>query len=449
MAHLLIRDGLLLTGDEERPVVERGYVLVEGDSIMAIGSGDPPAADVAETVDAAGMMVVPGFINAHTHLCMVLGRNLGTDASLLHWLSEAQVPLMQAFEPEDYAVSMELGAIENLKAGNTTVCEVFFSPHYEQGVDRLAARALDSSGIRSLFFRCSNDESFFEGFVERREEILERSERLIEDWRGSSRTRIGVGPLVPWGSSADAFRDSVELATRHGVKVHLHTAETPEYNALVQERTGKSNVGMLADVGALGEQVMLNHCVHLSDADIALIANSGSHVIHDPTSNMILASGIAPVPKLLRAGVNVGLACDGPACNNAQDMLTTMKDAALLQKVFTRDPAALVARDVFAMATRQGARSVGMEGRLGVLKAGYLADLVLIDCRVPHLTPLNDAQAALIYSARGADVRTVVVDGRVVVRDGEVTTLDEVEVCSRARERAQRARSRSGVGAGP
>jgi 5-methylthioadenosine/S-adenosylhomocysteine deaminase len=251
---------------------------------------------------------------------------------------------------------------------NTTVCEVSFSPHYDQEVDRLALRALDGSGIRSLFFRCTDDESFFEGFVETREEIVERSERLIGDWGDSAQTHVGVGPLVPWGSSSDAFRDSVDLAGNHGIKVHLHTAETPEYNDLVRERTGKSNVGMLAEVGALGDAVVLNHCVHLSDDDIDLIARSGSHVIFNPTSNMILASGVAPVPRLIRAGVNVGLACDAPACNNGQDMIEAMKDGALLQQVVARDPEALGAGDVFAMATRRGARSVGMEGRLGKLK---------------------------------------------------------------------------------
>jgi 5-methylthioadenosine/S-adenosylhomocysteine deaminase len=340
---------------------------------------------------------------------------------------------------------MQLGAIENLKAGNTTVCEVFFSPHYDQEVDRLAARALDGSGIRTLFIRTANDESFFEGFVETREEITERSERLLADWADSARTTIGVGPLIPWGSSADAFRDSIDLAGRHGTRVHLHTAETPEYNDLVRERTGKSNVGMLADVGALGDAVMLNHCVQLSDEDIGLIAQSGSHVIYNPTSNMILASGVAPIPQLRRAGVNVGLACDGPACNNGQDMIEAMKDGALLQKVVTREPETLVARDVFAMATRAGARAIGMGDRLGVLREGALADVVLIDCGVPHLTPLGDPQAALVYAARGADVHTVVVAGRVVLREGEVTTLDEARVREHARERAERARAAAGL----
>src|ERR1700754_3977472 len=216
MARVLIRGGTLLTGDEARPVVAEGYLLIDGDTIAEVGPGDPGTRAVDEVIDASGMPIVPGFVNAHTHLCMVLGRNLGTDASLLHWLSAAQVPLMQAFEPEDYAVSMRLGAIENLKAGNTTVCEVFFSAHYEQEVDRLAARALDSSGIRSLFFRCSHDEAFFDGFVETRSEIVERSERLIADWADSPRTSVGVGPLVPWGSSADSFRDSADLGRRHG-----------------------------------------------------------------------------------------------------------------------------------------------------------------------------------------------------------------------------------------
>ena len=190
---------------------------------------------------------------------------------------------------------------------------------------------------------------------------------------------------------------------------------------------------------------MLNHCVHLSDEDIGLIADSGTHVIHDPTSNMILASGVSPVPRLREAGINVGLACDGPACNNAQDMIEAMKDAALLHKVTSRDAETLVARDVFEMATRNGARSIGLGGRIGALSEGQLADVVLLDAQAPHLTPMNDPLAAFVYSARGADVHTVLVGGRVVVRDGHVTTLDEEAIRARAHKRAKRARSIAGV----
>jgi len=445
MADLIIKGGVLLTGDPEHPLVEDGYVRVTGNVISEVGTGTPETAAENEVLDASGMLVTPGFINAHTHLCMILGRGLGVDRSLLHWLAESQVPLMMQFEPEDYALSMELGAIENLKAGNTTICEVFFSPHYEQEVDLLAARALDSSGIRSTFFRCSNDESFFDGFLESREEIVARTERLMAQWPQGGRTTTGLGPLVPWGASPDAFRDAADLADRHGARVHLHTAETPDYNALVQDRTGKSNVGMLGDVGALGDRFMLNHCVHLSDSDITLIADSGSHVVHDPTSNMMLASGVSPVPKLLASGINIGLACDGPACNNGQDMMEAMKDASLLQKVTSADAQILVAADVFAMATSRGARSLGLGAKLGALAAGYLADLVLLDTHSAHLTPMHDPLAALVYSARASDVRTVIVDGKIIVRDGDMTTIDEERVVRQARERASVLRERAGI----
>jgi 5-methylthioadenosine/S-adenosylhomocysteine deaminase len=445
MTRTLVVGGTLLTGDENRPVIDDGYVVIEDGTITGVADGRPPEADWDDVLDAGGMLVTPGFINAHTHLCMILGRTLGTDRTLLSWLSDSQVPLMRTFEPEDYRLSMELGAIENLKAGNTTVCEVFFSPHYDQEADMRAAEGLDRSGIRSVLFRCTNDEAFFEGFVEARPTIIQRSERLIQAWRGSSRTRVGVGPLVPWGSSAGSFLDAVELSKQYGVGIHLHTAETPEYNALVQERTGKSNVEMLAEVGSLGPQVMLNHCVFLSDRDIGLIAESGSHVIHDPTSNMLLASGVAPIPKVRAAGINLGLACDGPACNNGQDMIEAMKDAALLQKAVTRQPDVLLARDVFEMATRGGARAIGMGDTLGAIRPGFLADLVLMETRTPHLTPLHDPLAALVYSARGSDVRTVIVGGKTVVKDGTVTTLNEEEVLGRARERARRARRLAGL----
>ena len=167
-------------------------MLVEGNTIAAVGQREQaPVAD--EVIDASGSLITPGFVNAHTHLCVIYGRTLGSDRDLLSWLSQYQVPLMRALEPRDYELSMELGAIENLKAGNTTVCEVFFSPHYEQHVDQVAALALNRSGIRSVLFRCSNDESFFDGFVERRSDIVQRCERLIDAWSGNDRTRVGAG----------------------------------------------------------------------------------------------------------------------------------------------------------------------------------------------------------------------------------------------------------------
>ncbi|CAN5545576.1 hypothetical protein BH24ACT15_BH24ACT15_29310 [soil metagenome] len=291
MMRIVINHGTLITGDADNRVLEGGGLAVEDGVITAVSATALDTDGADEVIDATGTLVSPGFVNAHTHLCMIFGRTLGADSDLLTWLSAAQVPLMQALEPSDYRLAMELGAIENLKAGITTVCEVFFSSHYPDGADQIAAQGLDAAGIRATLARCTNDESFFDGFVENRTDIVQRSEELIAQWQKHDRISIGVGPLVPWGSSEGSFRDAVGLSEDHDARIHLHTAETPEYNDLVRERTGMSNVEMLHDVGSLGERVMLNHCVHLSEADIRLIAESRSHVVHDPTSNMILASG--------------------------------------------------------------------------------------------------------------------------------------------------------------
>jgi len=436
--------GTVLTADPDRPLVERGQVLIEGSRIREVSdAADPLPAD--ERIDATGMIVSPGFVNAHTHLCMIYGRSLGTDRSLLQWLAEYQVPLMCALEPGDYRLSLTLGAVENLLAGNTTVCEVFFSPHYDREVDSVALSALDASGIRSVFVRCANDVSFFEGFVESRSQIRDRSERLLTEWAGRDRTTVGVGPLIPWGSSPDAFRDAVELSRQHDAPIHLHTAETPEYNDLVRSQTGMDNVDMLASVGALGERVMLNHCVYLSEKNIAEIAETGTHVIHDPTSNMVLASGVAPVPALRSAGVNIGLACDGPACNNAQDMIEAMKAAIMLHRAVSTEPGVLTAADAFAMATRNGAAAVGLGDELGQIRPGFLADIVLIDAARAHMTPLHDPLAALVYSAHGSDVHTVIVDGRVVVRDRQVLTVEVPRLLSDVQQRASQVRAAAGV----
>lgn len=439
---ILIRGGPILTGVREEMLIPDGHVLIENGVITRVGSGAPPAGThVGETIDARDKLVIPGFVNAHTHLCMTLGRNLGADRSLLQWLSQSQLPLMNHMTPEDYALAVTLGAIENLKSGNTTVCEVFFSTRYAEGADELALAALENIGIRALFFRCSNDDEFAPGFIESTVEISSRTRRLVGSRSTADRIRVGVGPIVPWSATESYWADTVDLAKNSGIPVHLHTAETPEYNELVQARTGKRNVEFLAELGILGRGTMLNHCIHLSERDIALIAEHRSPVIHDPTSNMFLASGIAPVPEMRAAGITIGLACDGPACNNTQDMFQVMKDAALLQKVSRRDPSVLGAADVFSMATAGGAEACGMGDRVGRLAPGMVADVVLVDTYSSHLRPLHDPLAALVYSARAADVNTVIVGGRVVVRDRVLLTIDERAVIARAQERADQLRA--------
>lgn len=444
MSTLTIAGGIVITGDPRAPVHDEGYVAVRNGLVAAVGSGAPPTEFAqGESIDATGCIVMPGLVNAHTHLCMTLGRSLGSDRNLLGWLGEAQLPFMANMTPEDYVLAAQVGAIENLRAGNSTVCEVFFSTRYGDGADELVVQALADVGLRTVFFRCSNDREFAPGFFESTDDIARRSRSLLRRWAGHDDVRIGVGPIVPWSASDEYWSDTLSLSSA-GTQVHLHTAETPEYNELVRAQHGCSNVEFLAKIRALGENVMLNHCVHLSENDRALIAEHGSPVIHDPTSNMLLASGIAPVPQLRADGVVLGLACDGAACNNTQDMFEVMKLAALLQKVATRDAAVLGARDVIGMATHGGATACGLGDSLGRLQTGWIADVIVIDAQGAHLCPIHDPEAAVVYSANAADVRTILVGGRVVVRDGAVTTIDEQAVLARARERARALRREAG-----
>lgn len=439
MPSLLIENATILTSDIKQPFIETGYLLVENGIISDIGENKATNTNVDQYIDASNKFVIPGLINAHTHLCMSLGRSLGSDRALLQWLSETQIPFMSQMTADDHALAVTLGAIENLKAGNTTICEIFFSARYPEGADTAAANALDEAGIRALFFRCSNDEEFAPGFIETTGDIDRRSKELINDWQEHTRINIGVGPLVPWTATDEYWADTCGLRD-NGVGVHLHTSETPEYNDLMMQRSGKRNVEFLADRGVLNEKVMLNHCVYLDDADIDAIASSGATVIHDPTSNMILASGTAPVLKMREAGIRVGLACDGPACNNTQDMFEVMKDAALLQKVSTCDATSLTARDVFAMATIDGAHACGMQDKIGSLEKGKLADITIIDTMASHLRPIHDPFATLVYSARASDVDTVIVGGEVVVKKGQILTLDEQEIIQHSQQRADELR---------
>ncbi|WP_157156331.1 MULTISPECIES: amidohydrolase [unclassified Diaminobutyricimonas] len=440
MGSIAIEGGCVITGDEDRPWIDDGHILVRDGVIVSVGAGAAPS-KADERIDAGGMLVSPGFVNGHTHLSMTLGRTLGVDESLLGWLA-VQQPITAALEPEDVRLAVQLGALENLKAGNTTVCEVFSSTRFADGVDAIAAEAIDEFGLRSVFFRCSNDLPF--GGSETLDEIERRTRDLINAWANSSRIQIGVGPKIPWAASRDYWHQTREFVAA-GTPAHLHTSETPEYNDLVRAKTGMSNVELLADVGVLGPAVMLNHCVHLSDRDIGLISDHGSPVIHDPVSNMFLASGVAPIVALRDANVVLGLACDGAACNNTQDMFEVMKAASLLQKAVTRDPKALTAQDVFTMATSGGAAAAGLGKVTGRLAPGYAADVVLIDTDAPHLTPIHDPLAALVYSARAADVHTVLVDGKVVLANRTVPGFDEGALLARARERGAELRALAGI----
>lgn len=426
-ANTLIEGGTVLAGEAWIP---EGHVVAQDGDIVAVGPGSAPVR--ADTViDASDTLVIPGLVNAHSHLYMSLGRGLGHDRPLRDWLA-VQMPLTAAFEPEDYRLAAQLGALENLWAGVTSVAESFYSAQYDDGVDQIAMAALVESGIRGGFFRNSNDLPL-RGWAESLTDMTRRTAELQAAARGSL-IEVGAGPVTPIAASMDYWCAAAEQLA-DGVRMHLHTSETDEYDAATQALHGRTNLQLLAEIGMLTPLTMLVHCVHASDDDLRQIAASGAHIVLNPVSNMFLASGVAPVTGMLAHGCSLSLGSDAASCSGGQDVLEGIKMAVLLQRVTQRDASAISTRDVIRMATEGGAAAIGLPGRVGRIAVGHAADITLLPTDNPRMAPMHDPEAALAFFSRTADVDTVLVDGEILLRHGRATRLDEEELVAKAHER--------------
>ncbi len=437
MTKLLIENGAVLTMDAKDTLLAPGWVLIEGDRIGQVGEGAPPAALRAgadRIIDASHMAVLPGLVNAHTHLEQTFMRGLGDDKPLLAWLRQVMWPLQAAMTAEDMHLASLLGLVENLRCGATAVNQHHKLPGAEHTDATLEAAV--RVGLRFQLARGWVDTG---SGAEAPEALMAEMERLHARWHGAAEGRITIsfGPLAPWRCSDATMRMAIAQARSWQVPTHIHAAETQDEIALLQQRTGLRHIEWLHSLDGLGPDVQLVHCVHLSPHEVDLIAASGSVVVHCPTSNMYLASGIAPVPALVRRGVPVALGTDGSASHNSQDLLETMKMAILLAKVGSGDPMALVPMEVLVMATRAGSLIMN-NGAVGRLAPGSKADVTLVDLNKPHVMPVFRADSALVYNCNGPDVHTVIVDGRVLLDAGRVTMLDEEELLEACRQAATR-----------
>jgi 5-methylthioadenosine/S-adenosylhomocysteine deaminase len=426
---LLIEKGRLVTVDDAQRVLEPGYLFVDGRTIAALGEGPAPEGlrqRAGSVIDAAGMAVMPGMVNAHTHLFQTFIRGLADDRPLLEWLKSAIWPVAQALQPEEAYLAALLGFVENLRGGATSVIDhqyIHTDPHNDDGV----CRAAEEAGVRFLLARGWADMDYHPAFMESPERIVAETRRLYERWHGAANGRIRVefGPLIPWGCSDETMLRTHALAREWGVGTHIHVAETQEEVATNLEKRGNRHVEWLAELGVLGPDVQLVHSVWLDEGELDLLAEQGGVVVHCPVSNMYLASGVAPVVEMRRRGIPVALATDGPGSNNNQDMLEVLKTTALLHKVSRLDAMALLPEDVLEMACRDGAAAFGLPGEIGSLEAGKRADLVLVDLRSPFAAPVHSAPSALVYNVSYGSVDTVVVDGELLMRDKEILFLDE------------------------
>ena len=437
---VLIKGGTVVTMDAAETVV-RGDVLVRGGRVEAVGDLSSSSADL--TVDARGCAVLPGFVQTHVHLCQTLFRGAADDLALLDWLKLRVWPMEAAHDAPSLRASARLGVAEMIRGGTTCALTMETVNHTEE-----VFRVVEESGFRATVGKCMMDkgEEVPAGLREVAEDSIRESLVLLEKWHGRAggRVRYCFAPRFAVSCTRELLERVAVLARERGVMIHTHASENLSEIELVERETGLRNVGYLDSLGVSGPHVLLAHCVHVGEDEMALLAETGTHVAHCPSSNMKLGSGVAPVSEMLGRGISVSLGADGAPCNNRLDMFTEMRAAALLQKV-SRGADALPASRVLRMATRGGARALGLENEVGSLEAGKRADVAVVELGRLHTTPLPEVVSTLVYAAEARDVRDVLIDGRVVLRDGELQTLDEREVVAEAARQYELLAARAGI----
>ncbi len=432
---LVVSGGTVLTMNGTGDVIVDGAVAIDGTDIVAVDTRAAVAAAFRgrETVDASGQLVLPGLVNTHTHVPMVLYRGLADDLPLQTWLEQYIFPAeAKTVSPEFVRAGTRLAALEMIQSGTTTFADMYY---FEEEI----ANETREAGLRAVLgqtviqFPVPDAPTPADG--------LARADAFIVAFKGDALITPAVAPHALYTLDGPTLKAARELATRHGVPTLIHLAETRDETAVAQDRLKASPVAYLDGLGFLGPGVVAAHGVWVSEADIAVLKARGVGISHNPESNMKLASGTAPVPAYLKAGVPVGLGTDGAASNNDLDMFEAMRMAALLHKLAAEDPAVLSARTALEMATIGGARVLGLDRRIGSLEPRKRADLIVVSLEGARQTPLYDPFSHLVYVARGDDVRDTVVNGRILMRNRDVRTLDEAAVIADALAWAGRVRA--------
>jgi cytosine/adenosine deaminase-related metal-dependent hydrolase len=433
----LLCGGVVVTCDPASRVVEAD-VLVQGSTIAAIrprGGRAPSLARPARVIDARGAAVIPGFVQAHVHLCQALLRGMADDLPLLEWLRRRIWPLEAAHDEASLRASAELGLAEMIRAGTTTILDMGTVRHH----DAVMAACLES-GVRAISGKAMMDRGrgVPKGLRESTRASLRESERLARDWQGQGGGRIGYAfaPRFILSCSEQLVRGAAALASELGALVHTHAAEHPSEREAVRAELGDDDVAILRRWGALGPRAILAHGVQLTDREARALAREGTRVVHCPSANLKLGSGIARVADLDRLGVALALGADGAPCNNNMDPWVELRHAALLAKVRS-GTTALPAERALRLATIDGARALGLAAVTGSIEVGKRADLVVVRVDGVHAEPGGSVPSKLVYACGARDVTDVLVDGEVLVRAGEHTRVDPGRVAARAREEAR------------
>jgi 5-methylthioadenosine/S-adenosylhomocysteine deaminase len=449
----LFEGGAVVTVDDEFTVHDPGWVHVVDDRIAALGPGGAPDSireSVGRRIDASEAVVMPGMVNAHTHLFQTFFRGLADDKPLLDWLRQCIWPGAIHLDRESARLAALLGLVENLRTGATSVIDHQYI-HVNDQIDDAVCEAADELGVRLRLARGWADQNYEPQLSESANVILERTSRLRDRWGAHPRVRIEFAPLIPWGCSDDTMRATLDQAREWGVGTHIHCAETLTEIEMSIEDRGVRHVEWLDQLGALGPDLQLAHSIWLDDHELDLIAASGSVVVHCPVSNMYLASGVARLLDMKARDIPIALASDGPGSNNRQDMFEVLKTTVLLQKVHHLDAMALQPEDAVAMACRGGARAfgsraeIGTPDELGRLVVGANADITVVDLNTVSASPVHRPVSSLVFCCSPADVTHVMVGGDLLIDDRTLTVIDEEALLEEARSVARQLFKRAGI----
>jgi 5-methylthioadenosine/S-adenosylhomocysteine deaminase len=432
---LLIKGATVVTLDGANNVFD-GDVFVERGRIVEIGySLSARAYKAGEVIDARGRILLPGFVQTHVHLCQTLFRGAADDLALIDWLKKRIWPMEAAHTAESVYASARLGIAELIRGGTTCALTMETVRHTDA-----VFTAVEETGFRATVGKCMMDkgQDVPPQLLEQTEASIAESLHLLARWHGhgDNRIRCCLAPRFALSCSREMLERIARIANERGVIVHTHASENKQEIEVVELETGLRNIEYLNEVGLTGSHVVLAHCVHLDENELAVLARTGTHVAHCPSSNLKLGSGFAPIPEMIRRGISVSLGADGAPCNNRLDMFTEMRTAALIQKAL-HGADTLPALTVLRMATINGARAMGLDKEIGSIEAGKRADLTLINTDRLHTTPHPDPVSTVVYAEEAGDVETVIIDGRVVLRECELTTLNEQAVLREAREQSE------------
>jgi len=424
----IIKADYLLTMEGDLSVIRDGAVAITGRTITDIGTFPDISKKYSseKILDGKNKVVFPGLINTHTHAAMVYFRGLADDLPLQEWLEKHIWPAEGKWMTSEFVNdAIELACLEMLKAGITTYTDMYF---YQD----TAGKKLGKIGMRGVLGAGIIDFPFT-GYAKSVDDYFINAENLINNWKDSELVSPCVAPHATYTCGPDNYKRANELSEKYNVPIHTHLAETQFEVSEVQKHYGKTPVEYLESIGLLSERLSAAHCIWVSDKEIELLAKRSVGISHCIESNLKLASGFAPVTKMLKAGIKVGLGTDGAASNNDLSILGEMSTAAKVHKAVSNDPTALDSKTALLMATRNGAEIVGLGDKIGSIKSGKLADLVIANLEQPHLTPIYDIYSHITYCMRPSDIETVMVNGKIVVNNRRLITMDELEILAKAR----------------